>query len=213
MLNIYAERYEPIGTPGAPETAYRVVVLFRVVGRDGNSGGTTGAFSKPLVPMCAYVKLRVSGTRGFFVFLMNRSDLKKLAEMRLSDAKALLKTRRNNAGAYYIAGYAVECALKACIAKNQGQYPFPDFIKENDLRSKYYTHSLEILIKTGDLEGKLSIERGKNADFDRNWRLVSTTWDETYRYQPTILRTEVEDLIQAIDDPRNGVLAWLKQHW
>lgn len=122
---------------------------------------------------------------------MNRSDLKKLAVMRLSDAKALLKTRRNNAGAYYIAGYTVECAIKACIAKKQGQYPFPEFIKENDLRAKYYTHSLEILIKTADLQSRLDSERNTNADFNRNWRLVSTTWDETYRYQPTISRSNV----------------------
>jgi len=29
-------------------------------------------------------------------------------------------------GAYYLAGYAVECALKACIAKGTQRFEFPD---------------------------------------------------------------------------------------
>jgi len=29
-------------------------------------------------------------------------------------------------GAYYLAGYAVECAIKACIAKGTRRYEFPD---------------------------------------------------------------------------------------
>ena len=29
-------------------------------------------------------------------------------------------------GAYYLAGYAIECALKACIAKATRRYDFPD---------------------------------------------------------------------------------------
>lgn len=143
---------------------------------------------------------------------MNRSDLKKLAAMRLSDAKALLKTKRNNAGAYYIAGYAVECAIKACIAKNQGQYPFPEFIKESDIRSKYYTHSLEVLISTADLKQRLDIDCGRNPTLAANWTLV-VNWNETYRYQPRVSQSQAEDLIQAIDDPQNGVLQWLKQYW
>jgi len=47
---------------------------------------------------------------------MNRTDLQALAEERLADAQALLASKRYGA-AYYIVGYAVECGLKACIAK------------------------------------------------------------------------------------------------
>jgi hypothetical protein len=45
---------------------------------------------------------------------VNRSDFQKLAMDRIADAKALLAAKRW-AGAYYLAGYAVECALKACV--------------------------------------------------------------------------------------------------
>ena len=48
---------------------------------------------------------------------MNRTDLQQPALTRLAEAKALLAAGFP-AGAYYLAGYAVECALKACIAKD-----------------------------------------------------------------------------------------------
>jgi HEPN domain-containing protein len=50
------------------------------------------------------------------VWYMNRTDLQILAEDRLKDAEVLLAKGRF-AAAYYLAGYAVECGLKACIAK------------------------------------------------------------------------------------------------
>jgi len=43
---------------------------------------------------------------------MNRVDLQQLAELRLKESKALFAAGFPE-GAYYLAGYAVECALKA----------------------------------------------------------------------------------------------------
>ena len=50
---------------------------------------------------------------------MNRSDLQKLAEIRVQDSEVLLGACRW-AGAYYLAGYAVECALngKSVLVRN-----------------------------------------------------------------------------------------------
>jgi HEPN domain-containing protein len=48
---------------------------------------------------------------------MNRTDFQEIAELRLKESKALLATGFAE-GAYYLAGYAVECALKSCIAKS-----------------------------------------------------------------------------------------------
>jgi hypothetical protein len=56
---------------------------------------------------------------------MDRKDLRALSRVRLSEARALLKAELPD-GAYYLAGYAVECALKACIAKETQRYEFPD---------------------------------------------------------------------------------------
>src|SRR6266496_4207823 len=65
----------------------------------------------------------------------------RLAELRLTDAKALIDQERYEA-AYYIGGYAVECALKACIAKKTREFEFP-----NKDSSKLYTHRLEVLLE------------------------------------------------------------------
>lgn len=47
---------------------------------------------------------------------MDRTQLQQLAELRLRDADALLAARQW-AAAYYLLGYCIECALKACVAK------------------------------------------------------------------------------------------------
>jgi HEPN domain-containing protein len=56
---------------------------------------------------------------------VDRKGLQELSNVRLKEAKALLKVGMAD-GAYYLAGYAVECALKACIAKETRRYDFPD---------------------------------------------------------------------------------------
>ena len=47
---------------------------------------------------------------------MNRLEFQQLAEVRVREAEALLAVGLWD-GAYYLAGYAVECALKACILR------------------------------------------------------------------------------------------------
>ena len=45
--------------------------------------------------------------------------------MRVKEAAVLLQNGCPE-GAYYLAGYAVECALKACVAKQTREHDFPD---------------------------------------------------------------------------------------
>ncbi len=82
---------------------------------------------------------------------MNRSELQLLAEMRLMDAKALLATGVNDAGSYYMAGYAVECALKAVIARNQGEYAYPDFNAPTFNKANFFTHNIKSLVQLARL--------------------------------------------------------------
>jgi HEPN domain-containing protein len=58
------------------------------------------------------------GSRGSPVSTpaISRADFQQLADVRLKEAKALLDLGMWD-GAYYLAGYAVEVALKACIIK------------------------------------------------------------------------------------------------
>jgi len=54
---------------------------------------------------------------------MNRSDFQQLAEDHLRHGKALLDAGLYS-GAYYMCGYVVECALKACICKRTKEFDF-----------------------------------------------------------------------------------------
>jgi HEPN domain len=73
--------------------------------------------------------------------LMDRRGLQELSRVRLKEATALLHIGLFD-GAYYLAGYAVECALKACIAKETQRGEFPD--KDRVISS--HTHKLLNLV-------------------------------------------------------------------
>jgi HEPN domain-containing protein len=66
---------------------------------------------------------------------MNRADFQKLTQLRLAEAKVLLDSNRYE-GAYYLMGYAVECALKSCIAKQTKEYDFPAKDSRDLLRTR-----------------------------------------------------------------------------
>lgn len=138
---------------------------------------------------------------------MNRADLQQLARLRIEEAKVLLDNACF-AGAYYLAGYAVECALKACIAKLTTRYDFPN----KELATKSYTHDLTNLAKLAGLELALNKEIQSNKGFERNWAAVKD-WSEDARYRTNILGPNARDLYSAIVSRKDGVLTWLKKRW
>lgn len=137
---------------------------------------------------------------------MNRNDLKALARTRLREAKALLASGHFS-GAYYLAGYVVECALKACIAKETRRHDFPD--KKRALDS--WQHSPPKLVDTARLRTLLEAERRADPRFAANWNVIEG-WTEESRYNPSD-RRKAEALIRAISDKDHGVLRWLRRHW
>jgi HEPN domain-containing protein len=56
---------------------------------------------------------------------MNRKDFQELSDRRIREAKILFDAGEYS-GAYYLAGYSVECALKACFASGVKRFDFPD---------------------------------------------------------------------------------------
>lgn len=137
---------------------------------------------------------------------MNRKDLQHLARTRLKEATALLAAGFPD-GAYYLAGYAVECALKACIAKRTQRYDFPD--KKSVDAS--YTHNLKDLIKVANLDVARLESAKADPLFRNNWDLVQQ-WSEHSRYR-TQGPKPAEALLRAVGDRRHGVIAWIKRHW
>ena len=138
---------------------------------------------------------------------VNRRDLHVLTRVRLNEARLLLDAGRYD-GAYYLSGYAVECALKACIARQVRTHDFPP--RPSAVRNMY-THNLTDLVKAADMVDSLA-DRIRECDVFRGFWNTSRRWTEESRYER---RSEVDAtaLIAAITDPEHGVLRWLQEHW
>jgi HEPN domain-containing protein len=137
---------------------------------------------------------------------VNRKDLQLLARTRLAEAKALMGAGFPD-GAYYLAGYAVECALKACIARGTERHDFPD--KKSVDAS--YTHNLKDLVKVANLEMARSQEAGSDPVFGRYWDLVQQ-WSEQSRYRRHSSGL-AQALVEAVGDRKHEVIAWIRRHW
>jgi HEPN domain-containing protein len=137
---------------------------------------------------------------------MNRADFQKLAKLRVKETKLLLDNKCYE-GAFYLAGYAVECALKACIAKKTKRFEFPP-INSRQL----YEHDPGKLVALAGLQSALDAEMRNVKAFRDNWAVVKD-WKVDARYETKIAKNQAEDLYAAITDDPNGVLSWLKSYW
>jgi len=112
-----------------------------------------------------------------------------------------------NDGAYYLAGYSVECALKACIAKFTVRHDFPDKRRVD----ASYSHVLKDLVTVARLEQAHSEELKRDTAFRTYWDAVQS-WSERSRYVITSAEG-TRELIKAVADREHGVLRWVKLHW
>ena len=97
---------------------------------------------------------------------MNRTDFQELAETRLADVDTLIKQARYDA-AYYLAGYAIECALKACIAKQTREHEFPP-----RKAAELYQHDSQKLLELAGLTRLWLDEIAADAELGGNWDVV-----------------------------------------
>lgn len=138
--------------------------------------------------------------------ILTRNQFQRLAEIRAREAGSLSKSPRNQLGAYYLAGYAVECALKACIAKKTRRHEFP---RDRKYVEKVYTHDLQALMKEAGLNNLLEREIKINKALGTNWNTVKI-WSEQSRYEISGLKGK--DLYLAVTGT-DGVLPWIKRLW
>jgi HEPN domain-containing protein len=129
-----------------------------------------------------------------------------LAGTRLREARLLFKEGEYS-GAYYLAGYSIECALKACYAKGVKRFDFPD----KGRVQKIFTHKLPELVDLADLKAELATEKQSNQRFESSWIEVCK-WSEERRYSVST-RAEAEAILDAITRRKDGVLPWIKRHW
>ncbi len=98
---------------------------------------------------------------------MNRINFQELAELRLRESKALLAAGFPE-GAYYLAGYVIECALKACIAKRTREHDFP----EKKLVNDSHTHNLKDLLRVAELNIELDTAMQIVPSMKANWTII-----------------------------------------
>lgn len=138
---------------------------------------------------------------------MNRAEFQALAEVRVREAEALLAAGLWD-GAYYLAGYAVECGPKACIAKLTRAEDFPP---KPDIVKNCYSHKMADLIKVARLEDDLEAITKSDPVFSDNWDVVKV-WSEQSRYERAS-ENKARQLVDAITSTTGGVLPWIKTHW
>jgi HEPN domain-containing protein len=143
---------------------------------------------------------------------MNRLDFQNLSEIRIRESRALLDAGFPD-GAYYLAGYAVECALKSCIAKRTQQHDFPD----KKVVDKSYTHDVEKLLDAAGLGDLLKKALAEDENLELSWETVRG-WSEQSRYN--LFKgssfgnfATAKMLIDAVESEKGGVLKWIKLYW
>ena len=134
------------------------------------------------------------------------NDLKTIAQSKSADAVLLLEHGRF-ANAYYLAGYAVEIGLKACIALQFRAEHFPDRRVVNAI----HTHQLNELVLHAGLEKILDDRRRQDRDFSDNWALACN-WSPDSRYIAVDALT-ARVMVHAVSDPQTGVLTWIREYW
>jgi HEPN domain-containing protein len=142
---------------------------------------------------------------------VDRRKLQDLAKARLKDARALLGRKRWS-DAYYLCGYAVECALKSCLLRYVGEsgviFGDQSYLKK---LADCWTHDLVKLVNLAGLDAEFGVARGTNAALNDYWG-VTKEWKETSRYEDKT-EAEAKALYEAVTNDSNGVFQWIQSRW
>jgi hypothetical protein len=137
---------------------------------------------------------------------LTRLDLQSLADRWIADAKLLIDGGSYAAG-YYVAGYSVECGLKACVANLWKTEAFP----EKAFVPAVYVHDLKKLIDLAALRTVFDADTNVNSALFGYWGTV-LTWTEQSRYESKG-EAAARELYEAITNSPDGVLPWIKRYW
>jgi hypothetical protein len=140
---------------------------------------------------------------------VNRAHWQLLAEERVKDA-GLLLGGGHWAAAYYLAGYAIECGLKACVLAYVANNPEIIF-REMMFSKNCWTHNIGDLVAVSGLEAIRRTDADMNLVLGINWTIVQK-WNETTRYE---FKSELDAkrLYEAVTHHNDGVLPWIRIRW
>ena len=137
--------------------------------------------------------------------ILTRKHFQLLAQLRADEAAVLVRNRKKM-GAFYLGGLAIECALKACIAKKTRRYEFP---RDRKYVDKVYSQDLSELLKLAGLNDQLDQDLKSNRNLATNWGVVKS-WNIDSRYEASGLKGS--DMNVAVNSA-DGVLQWIKLRW
>ena len=100
--------------------------------------------------------------------MLTKIGLQELARSRLAESVALFEAGHFS-GAYYLGGYAIELALKACIAASFQ----PDTIPDRGFVERIYTHDLRKLVELAGLEVDRLAKVAADNTFAQNWEYIA----------------------------------------
>ena len=144
---------------------------------------------------------------------MNQTELQRLAEERIKDAKALIDAGRWEF-AYYACGYTIECALKSCVLARMIQtgWVFDEKVKDvRDCRTHEFGQLVRIAGIKHELDARLRESTADSDGFVDNWSTVEG-WTVTSRYESKS-EAKARRLYDAITAEPNGVLKWIQNYW
>jgi HEPN domain-containing protein len=140
----------------------------------------------------------------------NRLDLQNLSQTRLHEAEVLFDAGLFD-GSFYLCGYVVELAMKACVCRHLGVEEYPE--SEPNLKGLFRTHDFRSLELVAGLRSSVSAKRQASLTFDDNWTLA-TSWKPEDRYLLNSKnQNEAHDMLEAVRSAPEGVLTWLSQQW
>jgi hypothetical protein len=140
-----------------------------------------------------------------------RAEWQQLAEDRILDARAHLHPAVGRwSAAFYLVGYAIECGLKACVLAHVAAHSEVIY-EDRKFSLSAWTHDFEVLVALAGLKALRDADTAANAARYDNWRILED-WSEEARYlQKT--QTEAQQLFDAVAEPANGVMQWIRLHW
>ena len=131
--------------------------------------------------------------------MITKSELRKRAKAKLSDAEVLYKNRRYD-GAVYIAGYALELSLKARTCRTLNWNEFPETNGEFKRYNSFKTHNLDILLSLSGVEEKIKL------NYFMDWNNINE-WNPEQRYAEigNISKSDARARIDSIKNLMSGL--------
>jgi hypothetical protein len=128
------------------------------------------------------------------------SEWLAVAKQHEASARLLAESRVAAAQAYFHAGFAVECALKAYIMSKGRLNGWPD----RDSRPELYTHDLRKLV------GIAGIQLSTTDPIGPSWKVV-LDWDRNQAYDPNPMPRRVARSMVEATFGQKGVVTWIRE--